>query len=258
MGELFGYAGLSILVYVTLVWLLSLRIKDAGIMDVFWGIGFIIVSTLYFFLGEGYDPRKLLMLSIVLLWGTRLALHIGIRNHGRPEDARYLAWREQNGKAWWWKSFFKVFLLQGVVMWVLTLPFLAVHHSISPRSPQLFDWIGVGLFTFGFIYETVADWQLQQFKLRPENKGKLYTGGLWGLSRHPNYFGEAVLWWGFGFIAFSTGAWWVLLSPLLMTILLLRVSGVSMLDRLMKATKPGYEDYMRTTSAFIPLRKRTA
>ncbi len=256
MLELYLNAGLAILGFVTGVWVLSLILKDSGIMDIFWGLGFILVTVVYYMYGSGNDDRMLLMLALVVLWGIRLAAHILVRNWGQDEDARYNNWRNEAGKAWWWKSYLKVFLLQGVVMWIVSLPLLAAHSQGGPLG--LLDWIGTGVFAFGFLFESIADMHLLLFKKNPANKGKVLDTGLWSLSRHPNYFGEATLWWGFGLIALSTGAWWTLVSPLLMTWLLLKVSGVKMLDDLLSNTKPQYRDYIKRTPAFLPLGRKAA
>ncbi len=253
-GPLMISGGLAILVFVTVIWLISLAKKDSGIMDIFWGIGFIIAG--YFYISADYSsaaqPRLLYLL--VLIWGLRLAVHIGIRNAGHPEDARYAAWRAASGKNWWWFSYLKVFLLQGTVMWIVSLPLLTGLQDQS--APGFLDYAGILLWTAGMFFETVGDWQLLQFKKKPENKGKVFKEGLWGYTRHPNYFGESLIWWGFTLIAVQGTTLWILISPILMTFLLLKVSGVKMLDELLIRTKPEYADYIRNTNAFLPGRKK--
>ncbi|MBZ0265441.1 DUF1295 domain-containing protein, partial [bacterium] len=212
---IFVYGGITIWVFVTAVWIISLLKKDAGLMDVFWGIGFILVSSLYYIMAEQTSVRAILILIMLLLWGVRLSMYIGIRNHGKPEDARYAKWRKENGSAWWWRSYFNVFLLQGVIMWILSIPFFVVATVTEQGGLGAIEFAGIGLFLIGFIYETFADAQLKRFKNKQENRGKIFSGGLWKYSRHPNYFGEAVLWWGFGLLAAGTGQWWVLISPLI-------------------------------------------
>ncbi len=253
-----AYTGVLILGFVTLVWVISLIKRDAGIMDIFWGLGFLVVAIFQYLTGGMHTPLRLLVLLLVLVWGLRLALHIGIRNAGKPEDARYRKWREENGKAWWWRSYFKVFLLQGTVMWVVALPLYAVFEGGIHSGLEFFPWIGAGLFTVGFFFEAVADWQLMQFKKNSSNKGKVLDKGLWATSRHPNYFGEALIWWGFGLIGLSTGAWWALISPLIMNFLLVRVSGVKMLDALLEKTNPEYSRYMNETPSFLPMGRKKA
>lgn len=248
---LFLNSGLLILCLMTLLWLLSLALKNASIVDIFWGIGFIVVAWLGFSYGYGYIPRKQWMFTMVTLWGLRLALHIGLRNWGKPEDFRYAKWREENGPRWWWVSFFKVFLLQGILMWIISAPILAAQSFGYPVILTPMDLLGALIWGIGLLFESIADLQLILFKRNAENKGKLLTSGLWKFSRHPNYFGEAIVWWGIFIIALAVGAWWTFLSPILMTWLLLRVSGVAMLERTMQI-KPGYEEYMRRTSTFIP------
>jgi steroid 5-alpha reductase family enzyme len=234
-----------------LLWLLSLALKNSSIVDIFWGIGFVIITWLAFSLGSGYIPRKQLVAVLVTMWGVRLALHIFFRNWGKGEDFRYAKWREQNGPRWWWFSFLQVFLLQGVLMWIISAPLIAAETSGFPVIITPLDAIGVIVWMIGFLFEMIGDLQLMSFKQNPKNKGKLFTKGLWKFTRHPNYFGEMVLWWGYYIIALASGSWWTIFSPVLMTFLLLRVSGVAMLERTMKV-KPGYEEYMRKTNAFFP------
>lgn len=250
--HLFLLAGVTILGMMTLLWLLSLQLKNASIVDIFWGIGFIVIAWLTFALTpQGYLPRKALMSVIITLWGLRLALHIGARNWGKPEDFRYAKWREENGKRWWWFSFFKVFLLQGFVMWLVSAPVIAAQTSGFPAILTPLDWVGMLLWAFGLFFESVGDAQLARFRADPSNEGQVFTDGLWRYTRHPNYFGEAVLWWGIYLVALAAGKWWTVFSPILMTFLLLKVSGVAMLERTMKH-KPGYEEYRQRTSAFFP------
>ena len=248
---LFLYSGIAILVMMVLLWLLSLVFKNASIVDIFWGIGFVIVTWLAFSLGAGYIPRKQLVAVLVTIWGLRLALHIGIRNWGKPEDFRYAKWRQDNGSRWWWFSFFQVFLLQGVLMWIISAPLIAAQTSGYPVIITPLDMIGVVLWLIGMFFEALGDLQLMLFKANPANKGKLLTTGVWRFTRHPNYFGESALWWGYYVIALASGSWWTVFSPIIMTWLLLRVSGVAMLERTMKV-KPGYEEYMKNTSEFFP------
>ena len=200
-----------------------------------------------------WSRLELLGLSLLVgLWGVRLAIYIGNRNHGQPEDYRYAAWREENGARWWWFSYFKVFLLQGSILWIVSLPLYFAQAAPSPYGFTAWDMAGLLLFVVGFYFEVVGDWQLQRFKADSANKGKLFTSGLWAYTRHPNYFGEAVLWWGFYLIALGVGGYLSVIGPLLMTFLLLKVSGVAMLERTMKKSKPGYEEYVQRTNAFFP------
>lgn len=250
LSQIFLEGGFAILVYVSAIWIISLLKKDAGIMDIFWGLGFLIAG--YFYSPADYSsalqPRLLYLL--VVLWGLRLSLHIGVRNRGEPEDARYANWRAQHGTKWWWVSYLRVFILQGVVMWVVSIPLLTGLQDKSALT--LLDYIGIVLFVTGFLFEAVGDWQLRSFKKNGSNKGKVLNSGLWKYTRHPNYFGEAVLWWGFSLIAVEMSTLWILISPAIMTWLLIKVSGVKMLDELLLKTKPDYAAYIQNTNAFFP------
>jgi steroid 5-alpha reductase family enzyme len=241
-----------IAVYVTFIWLISLIKCDAGIMDVAWGFGFILVNFCAYFFASVGIPRQLVAFILVVLWGVRLSWHIGARNWGKPEDWRYAKWRQEEGKRWWWYSYFKVFALQGAVMWLVSLPLVALDFEPVPDGFTGLDYVGIALWCIGFGFEAIGDGQLRRFKKNPANKGKVLDTGLWRYTRHPNYFGECIMWWGLFFLAASVGAWWSVLSPILMTWLLVRVSGVSMLEEGMKATKPEYAAYIRRTSAFVP------
>jgi steroid 5-alpha reductase family enzyme len=238
----------------TAAWCLSLALRNAGIVDILWGLGFIAIAWFAFAANSGSaTPRALLVAILTTVWGLRLALYIGIRNAGAGEDHRYAAWREESGSSFWWVSYFKVFLLQAVILWVVSSPLALVHTGSQPADLAPVDLFGLGLWLFGFVYETVADWQLARFKREPSSSGKVMRSGLWSLSRHPNYFGEAVLWWGIGLLVLPAGGWLSLLGPALITFLLLRISGVALLDRTMVERRPSYADYIRETPAFLPI-----
>ncbi len=175
-----------------------------------------------------------------------------LRNAGKGEDFRYQQWRAAAGAAWWWRSFFKVFLLQGILLWVISAPLLAAQISAQPGRLTWLDFGGAALWLVGFYFEALGDWQLARFKANPANKGRLLDSGLWRYTRHPNYFGDAVQWWGFYLVALAAGGWWTLFSPALMTLLLRRVSGVTMLEKTLKNSKPGYREYVERTNAFLP------
>ncbi|MCX6081156.1 MAG: DUF1295 domain-containing protein [Chloroflexi bacterium] len=250
---IFLSTGLMILGLMLLIWLLSLVLKNSSIVDIFWGTGFVIVTWFTFGLTPaGFLTRKLLLNLLVTIWGLRLSLHILMRNWGKPEDFRYQVWRRQAGAQWWWRSFFKVFFLQGIILWVVALPLLAAQINPTPDHLNWLDFIALPVWAIGFFFEAVGDWQLMRFKSDPANKGKLMQTGVWGYTRHPNYFGDATQWWGYYLIALATGAWWSIFSPLIMTGLLMRVSGVSLLEKTLKAEKPGYQEYIETTSEFVP------
>ncbi len=244
------FVGLALVLgLMTLLWLYSLQIKNSSIVDIFWGTGFVIVGWVYVALTDGFAPRNILLALLVTIWGLRLSLHIFRRNHGQPEDFRYKAWREEHGKRWWWWSWIQVFALQGIILWIVSAPLL-IAMKLGPATWTFFDGLGLVVWLIGFAFEAGGDWQLAQFKANPANKGKLLTTGFWALTRHPNYFGDATVWWGFFLFALPAGAW-TIFAPGLMTFLLMRVSGVAMLEKAMKI-KPGYEDYMKNTPAFFP------
>jgi steroid 5-alpha reductase family enzyme len=238
--------------YVTLVWLLSLARRDSGIMDVFWGPGFLLVSGLVAWLGGAGGGRTLAVLLLVGLWAIRLAVHIGVRNHGKPEDARYARWRAEAGPKWWWFSWFKVFALQGVILWFVSFPLQVLVLADPAGFPGVLEVIGMVLFVVGLVLESMADAQLAAF--RRAGTGGVMDRGLWRYSRHPNYFGECVIWLGVAvWVLAVPGGWMTLPGPVLMIWLVIRVSGVRMLDDLLAETKPGYAEYMARTSAFVPL-----
>lgn len=247
----FGHGlGVAILAF-SLLWVISLPLRNASIVDIFWGPGFIVLG-LFYLVTSGATPRGVLVLALTTLWGLRLGLHIGLRNIGKGEDFRYQAWRRDAGPSFWWVSYFKVFLLQAVILWIVSSPLLFSLGSGPGARLTLVDLVGVTIFAAGFLFESVADWQLVRFTRLPDNSGKILTSGLWSLSRHPNYFGEALLWWGLGLLALPTGGWPALVGPALITFLLMRVSGVTLLETALVDRRPGYSEYMRTTPAFFP------
>ena len=230
-----------------ILWLVSLQLKDASIADLIWGIWFVIEAWITHLTIP--TTRSLIMLFLTSIWGLRLSLYLGWRNHGQPEDRRYQAMRSNHGQHFWWRSLFTVFLFQMLIAWLVGMP----QRFGSTATPLgLLDWIGLSFFCIGLFFEVVGDWQLSQF-LKDGNTDGVLCKGVWKYTRHPNYFGDALLWWGFGLLGFSaTGTWWILLSPFLMTALLLKVSGVSMLERTIQSRRPKYQDYIERTSAFIP------
>lgn len=248
---LFLYTGLIILVLMTLLWVLSLILKNSSIVDIFWGTGFVIIIWAAMLLTpEAASIRRNILAAMVTIWGFRLSIHVFVRNHGKPEDFRYQVWRKEAGKSWWWRSFFKVFFLQGFLMWIISTPLIAVHESTRPIF--WLDYVSIFVWLVGFFFEAVGDAQLARFKSNPANKGKVLNTGVWRYSRHPNYFGDATQWWGFFLSSLAAGAWWTIFSPIIMTTLLLRVSGVTLLEKTLREEKPGYKEYSETTSEFIP------
>jgi steroid 5-alpha reductase family enzyme len=254
--SLFQIIGLSlaaVLVYMTVIWLASLVLRNASIVDAFWGPGFGLLAVLYFVAADGFVGRKIIITSLVAVWGLRLSLYILWRNWGKGEDYRYRAFREKAGEKFWWVSFFQVFFLQGVLLWLISAPILAAEFYDSPDELTVVDGLGALVWAIGFFFETVGDWQLAAFKADPANKGKVMQSGLWRYTRHPNYFGDATLWWGYFVIAAGTvDGLWTVFSPVLMTVLLMRVSGVALLEKAQVRTKPQYRAYVESTSAFLP------
>jgi steroid 5-alpha reductase family enzyme len=247
-------AGLTgVLVLMTSVWLASLGKRDASIIDSFWGLAFVFLAWLYFGLGSQTVPRQLLVPVLVTLWGLRLSLYISWRNWGHGEDPRYAAMRAKYGAKFPWLSLIIVFWFQGLLAWIIAAPLWKVQVADGPPGLNWLDVLGTLVFFVGLIFETTADLQLARFRANTANRGKVLDWGLWRYSRHPNYFGEALVWWGLFLIVLSTpGAWWTVLSPVLITFLLLRVSGVTLLEDSLKTSKPGYREYIERTSAFFP------
>lgn len=251
MLNLLGIVALIILVYVHLVFVIALLIKDNSIMDIAWGTGFVLVSLVLLFYTDLISSRLLIITGLITVWGARLSGYIYVRNRKRGEDYRYKNWREKWGENRVIKSYLQVFLLQGFIMLILCLPLIRIA-SVQPQPLTIFDFAGMLLWVVGFTFEAVGDYQLRKFKARPENKGKIMTSGLWHYTRHPNYFGEAVLWWGLGLLAVSLPLGWLsLISPLTITILLLRVSGVTLLEKKYN-DNPEYQRYKQQTPAFFP------
>lgn len=239
------------------LWLVSLARRDAGIADTFWGLGFVLLAALYGFQTGGWPARSGLVLVLVTVWGVRLAVHIHGRNRGRPEDPRYASWRSATGPSFWWKSLFTVFLLQALLLWIVSAPLLVAQVSPRPETVTVFDVVGMAVWLLGFTFEAVGDAQLRAFRRDPANAGRVLNVGLWRYTRHPNYFGDAAVWWGYYLIAAGVpGGAWTVFSPLLMTYLLLRVSGVTLLEKGLRESRPKYADYAARTSAFFPLPPR--
>lgn len=238
----------------TVLWIISLVIKDSSIIDIYWGPGFVLVAWFYAYLTgwENLATRHLILLGLISIWGLRLGIYLGSRNLGKGEDYRYVQFRKESGDQYWWHSYFRVFTLQGVLLWIISACF--VPALLTGGDLGLLDYLGLLLWIIGFSFEAIGDYQLSQFKKQPKNKGKVMDRGLWKYTRHPNYFGDACLWWGFFCfaVAHPQGIYFVF-SPLLMTFLLMKISGVAMLERSLKKTKPKYAEYIRKTSGFFPL-----
>lgn len=235
------------------VWVLSLIKRDASIVDTFWGLGFVLIAAVCYSIAKGYAERKTLITLLTAIWGLRLAIHIFWRNAGRGEDYRYQAMRKRFGRRFPIVSLFTVFGLQGLLMWVISLPLQIAEISPEPARLAWLDWAGTIVWLIGFLFESVGDLQLARFKADSMNKGKVMNRGLWRYTRHPNYFGDALLWWGFLLIALSTPRGiWTVISPLVMTGLLMKVSGVALLEKTLIKTKAEYRGYVQRTNAFFP------
>ena len=249
---LYGKGLLLILSFMSVVWLISLVLKRASIADPFWGLGFVVVAGFYYISTPAYSLRGNIVVVLVALWGFRLFGYLLWRSFGQPEDYRYAKFRKDYGPhRYWWVSFFQVFVLQGILLWLISAPLLSTQYYIDHQL-GLFDGLAMVFFLVGIAFEAGGDYQLVKFKSNPLNKGKVLTTGFWRFTRHPNYFGDACVWWGFALFSIAAGSYWPLLSSLLMTLLLLKVSGVAMLEKTLTTTKPGYSEYIRTTNAFLP------
>lgn len=245
----------ALALYMLALWVLSLLLRDASIFDPGWGIGFCVVAWVAFSVGQGSHGRRLLLAILVSIWGLRLGAYLLVRKlFERGEDPRYRAMRGRYGRAFPLVSFGMVFLLQTALIWVISLP-------VQGSAPELgrlgfLDWAGLAVWTAGFLFEAVGDGQLWRFKADPSSRGRVLDRGLWRYTRHPNYFGDFMVWWGIYLIALSTGyAWWTIVGPLLISMLLIHGSGKRLLEARM-SKRAGYADYVKRTSGFLPLPRR--
>ena len=246
----YSWSGTALLLVAAVFWLISLWRNDVSIVDSLWSLMFLLVALVYSAMSSNIGPREALILVMVTLWALRLSVYITWRNHGEPEDHRYQEIRANNEPGFRFKSLYIVFVLQAVLAWVISLP---LAGAISGQSDIGFlDYAGVTLFLIGLFFESIGDLQLSRFRKDSENAGKVLDTGLWRYTRHPNYFGNFTLWWGFYLLALSAGAWWTVVSPLLMTFLLLKVSGVAMLEKDIGVRRPRYQQYIRRTNTFFP------
>lgn len=252
MGSSMLIAAITIAVIMVSTWLLSVIIKNASIVDIVWGAGFAITSWVLALTVDGDSGRQLLLAIMVGVWGTRLALYLAKRNIGHGEDWRYKAMRKKAGKKFTYSSLVTVFGLQGALMWVVSLPVQFGNGDSSPGVGPL-AVIGIMVWLVGLSFEAIGDFQLARFKKDPNNAGKVMDQGLWSLTRHPNYFGDALLWWGIGIVGAETGSGVIgFIGPVAMTFFLLRISGVPMLERSLSRRREGYAEYAARTSQFIP------
>lgn len=241
----------TLFVYMSFWFLISVFKKRNDVADIAWGIGFVMMAWLSLFLAGNFEARSFLVTVLVSVWGLRLAWHIHNRNKGKTEDSRYLAWRQAWGKWFYLRSYLQVYLLQGLFLFLIVLPVLFINKSAGLALGWL-DFVGIAVWLFGFYFEVVGDSQLARFIKKPENKGKLMQSGLWAYTRHPNYFGEVAQWWGIWLIALSVPTGYVtIIGPLTITFLILKVSGIPMLEKKMES-KPEFAEYKQKVSMFIP------
>jgi steroid 5-alpha reductase family enzyme len=252
--QIYLQAFILIMIMMTILWIVSAAIKNVSIVDLFWGLGFVFVSAFYFFINnKGWNPRTILLMTLVSVWGLRLSAYLVWRNKGKGEDYRYKEFRRKYGEnRYWWISFFQVFLLQGVLMWLISAPLLGAQFSGKEKTMGFLDLIGMLFWTVGFLFEAGGDFQLARFKSDPSNKGKVLNKGFWRYTRHPNYFGDSAVWWGFGFFSLAAGSYLPALGSVLMTLLIIKVSGVALLEKSLKDQKPEYREYIEKTTAFLP------
>jgi steroid 5-alpha reductase family enzyme len=252
-GELLAVNALLVAAIMIATWLVSVWLRNASIVDVVWGKGFAAIGLASGLLAAGAPARRALVACLALVWGLRLATHLFLRNRGQPEDFRYQAMRRHWGARFWWLSLFTVFALQGTLMFVVSLPLQRACAAPEPASLGAWDALGSAFWLVGMTFESVGDWQLRRFRADPRNAGRVLDSGLWRYTRHPNYFGDCLVWWGFFALALGVpGGLLTLVSPVVMTILLRRVSGVTLLERSLQRRKPAYAAYMARTNAFVP------
>lgn len=243
---------LILLAYMSLWFVVSLIKKRNDVADVAWGLGFVLMAWVSFFLSDNSGARGLLLGILVSIWGLRLAWHIHARNKGKEEDYRYLAWRKEWGKWFYPRSYLQVYLLQGALLFLIALPVFLTNKSSGAPLGWL-DFLGIAIWLLGFYFEVVGDAQLAHFVKNPANKDKIMKSGLWAYTRHPNYFGEVALWWGVFIVSLgSINSIYAIIGPLTITILILFVSGIPLLEK-KYAGRPDFEEYKKRTSVFFPL-----
>lgn len=249
-SDAYAFSLAAVIVAAVAVWALSVVERDVSIVDVLWGPMFLIASLVFAALVDERGPRAVLVIALTAVWAMRLSAYIAWRKLGEPEDRRYQAIRRRNEPHFAFKSLYLVFGLQAGLAWIVSLPLLASVGS--PGELGALDYAGAAVWITGLAIEAIADWQLARFKANARSRGRVLRSGLWRYSRHPNYFGEFLIWWGAYLIALSAGAWWTVLSPLLMSVLLLRVSGVVLLEKDIANRRPAYAHYRSRTNAFFP------
>lgn len=240
----------AMLGFAVLGWLISVVKKNVTIVDSMWSLFFLLTACVYATSLATLSARAMIVFLCIAIWALRLCIYLSIRNWGGHEDHRYQAIRSNNQPHFWFKSLYIVFILQALLAWIVGLPILGSMQANTALN--FLDYLGIALFSFGLVWESLADYQLKQFKANPSNLGKVLNTGVWGLSRHPNYFGECCVWWGLCLIALATGAWWSIFGATLMTLLLLKISGVALLEKDIAERRPAYAQYIKSTNAFIP------
>ena len=243
-----------LLIAAACTWIVTLPLRNLSLADSLWSLLLFAAAVIYALDSDPRAPRLSLVLWLMAVWAARLAIYLAARNAGKGESWRYRALRERHGRSFALRSVLLVFAAQALLAWIVSLPLLGAFASIAPLGPL--DALGAALWFAGFLLEAEADWQLARFRANPANADAVLRTGLWRYTRHPNYFGECCVWWGFWMMALSAGAWWSFPGPLLLTWLLLRVSGVPLLEGHLGNHRPQYADYVLKTNAFIPSRPR--
>lgn len=254
MLETFIFSAGIVVLYMFVWFLISVVAKRNDVVDLAWGPGFLVIAITTMLYSHNYSQKAILISGLVAVWATRLFVHIWPRLRTKTEDFRYATWRKQWGKSVYFRSFFQIFILQGLLMILVAAGIVVNSHNSS-----LITWynvLGIVIWTTGFMIETISDRQLASFLAKPTNQSRIMTSGLWHYSRHPNYFGEILQWWGLFLIVLPSTFWYVaLLSPLTITFLIVFVSGIPLLEKKF-ATKPGYAEYANRTSVLVPLPPR--
>ncbi len=254
MKEIFLLSAIIILIYVTCWFVLAIFLNRNDIVDIAWGGGYVVL-IIYYLLTRDLSPRAILMSALIVVWGIRLIIYVYLRNRGKKEDFRYLNWRN-TWKLFYLRSYFQIFILQGTLLLVIISPLTILFAAAKQPELGIYDLIGSLVWIIGFAFEVVGDYQLAKFKMNPDNKGKIMSSGLWKYTRHPNYFGEVLLWWGIFIISIpSTYSVYGLIGPVTISILIMFVSGVPMLEEKYKGN-PEFEAYKKKTSKFFPLPSR--
>ncbi len=252
-----GYAAIIIFSYMTILFILATIFKDNSIADIAWGPGFIVVTWTILAINTAFGGHQFLAAALVTVWGLRLGIRIFRRNFGKGEDPRYKKWRQEWGKFFALRSYLQLFLFQGFILLLNIAPIIVIMSGIR-KNLIWSDFVGLGVWVIGFLFESIGDYQLDSFLKKPENRGKVIDEGLWKYTRHPNYFGESTMWWGIFIIAVNQSWGWVgVIGPLVITGMILFVSGIPMTEKIMEKT-PGWDEYKRRTSPFIPWFKRAA